>query len=71
MSRGTPTASAVILPDRFCVRCDVMWVREAGHHCWVCGSVGSAPAAPQTTEERADLAVNTLLLVQRAKARRA
>lgn len=66
MSRGTPIVSAAILPDRFCRACDVLWAHENGNDCWLCGKPGSSVPPPTTEEERADLAVNTLLRSTRA-----
>lgn len=51
----------MILPDRYCSACDVLWDSAEFAHCWLCSGAGEKRRAPETPEECADANVNALL----------
>lgn len=51
----------MLLPLRFCQRCDVRWSHNAGWTCWVCGHRGAQFAErPRTVDEHADTLIEQL-----------
>ena len=49
-----------MLPDAYCPKCEVAWLRGSSLVCWLCGGEPAKPPVAVTEEEKADLLVTRL-----------